>query len=106
MIQVQLILFGVFLLVLLGLNVAMFISLGRQGDERRKMIIEKAGANTFMVMAVYLLFCIAENAVQVLMQGGAVKGMNPFITLSVMAMIYSVQLLYFKKRYEIGRAHV
>lgn len=99
MIQVQLILFGVFLLVLLGLNVTMFISMGRQGDERRKMIIEKACANTFMVMAVYLLFCIAENVVQVLTRGGAVKGMNPFITLTVMAIIYSVQLLYFKRRF-------
>ncbi len=99
MLHVQLALFVLFLLALIGLNVVMFITMGKQGDERRKMIIEKACANTFMVTALYVLFWIAENMVQALTQGKAAEGMNPFITLSVMAIIYSAQLLYLKKRY-------
>ena len=49
------------LALLLALNVAMFISLGRQGDERRRIIVEKSAAGTFAATAVYLLFCIGEG---------------------------------------------
>ena len=42
MTEVGLVLFAVFLLVLIGLDVAMLVSLVRPGDERRKMIVWKA----------------------------------------------------------------
>ncbi len=43
------------LLIFLILIVAMFVSLARQGDERRRMIVQTASANTFAVTVLYLL---------------------------------------------------
>ncbi len=47
-----------FLLLLLWISVCVH---GRQGDERRKMIVEKSSAQTFAVFAVYTLFCVLEG---------------------------------------------
>ena len=41
------------LLIFLILIVAMFISLARQGDERRRMIVQTASANTFSSLLLY-----------------------------------------------------
>lgn len=94
-----LILFVLFLAAILAVNVGMFISLGRQGDERRRLIVQKAGFNTFVVVVIYVLFCVVENMVNVLARGSAAENMNPFILLTVMATIYAAQLFYFKRRY-------
>lgn len=93
-------LFFIFLLVLITLNVAMFISLGKQGDERRKAIVGKASANAFAVTVVYLLYCVAENIFLVATRKNlSPEGMNPFIMLSVLAIIYYVFLVYYKKKF-------
>ena len=52
------------LLIFLILIAAMFISLARQGDERRRMIVQTASANTFAVTVLYLLFCFIEGIVR------------------------------------------
>ena len=92
-------LFLLFLALLLALNVGMLISLGRQGDERRRMIVGRASANTFFVTVVYLCFRVGENLYRGMAQGLPAQGLDPFITLSVLAMMYAVQLIYFKRRF-------
>lgn len=95
-----LILFAIFLLVLIALHIAMFISLGKQGDERRKAIVGKASANAFAVTVLYLLYCVAENIFLVVTRKNlSPDGMNPFIVLSVIAIIYAVFIVYYKKKY-------
>lgn len=98
--NVTLALFSVFLIAILALIIAMFVSLGKQGDERRKIIVEKSSTNTLAVTVLYLLFCVIENIVNVLTRRDlSPDDMNPFITLTVIALIYAALLVYFKKKY-------
>lgn len=91
---------GIFLLVLVALIAAMFVSLARQGDERRRLIIEKASTGTFAVTVLYLLFCVAERVYQAVSRPDVpLEGLNPFVTLAVIAMIYAAELFYFKRKY-------
>ena len=53
--------FTILFLAFIVVDIGMFVSLGRQGDERRKMIVEKSSAQTFAVFAVYTLFCVLEG---------------------------------------------
>lgn len=93
-------LFAIFLLLLIALNIAMFISLGKQGDERRKAIVGKASASAFSVTVLYLLYCVAENIFLVVTgKNLSPDGINPFIMLSVIAIIYYVLLVYYRKKY-------
>lgn len=98
--QLTIFLFFLVLIIILALIVSMFISLSKQGDERRKMIVEKASANTFAITAVYLLFCVAENIYKVVSgKDLSPQGLNPFVTLIVIAIIYTFELFYHKKKY-------
>ena len=93
-------LFAVFLIAVISIIIIMFVSLTKQGDERRKMIVEKASAQTFAVTVLYLLFCIAKNIYKVVSGTDmAPEGMNPFVTLTVIAVIYMFELIYHKKKY-------
>ena len=92
-------LFLLALALLLALNVGMIISLGRQGDERRRMIVGRASANTFFVAVAYLCFRVGENLYLGMARGLPARGLDPFVTLSVLAILYAVQLLYFKRRF-------
>ena len=93
-------LFAIFLIITIVVIIAMFVTLAKQGDERRKMIIERASAKTFIVTVLYLLGCIAENIYKVVSRKDlSPEGRNPFITLTVIAMIYAVILIYHKKKY-------
>ena len=86
------------LLIFLILIVAMFISLARQGDERRRMIVQTASANTFSVTVLYLLFCFIEGIVRSVAQGEPIENMNPIVTLTVISII-SIELFYYKRKY-------
>lgn len=89
-----------FFIITIVVIISMFVSLSKQGDERRKMIVEKASAKTFTVTILYLLFCIAENMYKVVSRTDlSPEGLNPFITLTVIAMIYAVILVHHKKKY-------
>lgn len=93
-------LFAAFLLVLIALNIAMFVSLGKQGDERRKAIVGNASGSAFAVTVLYLLYCVAENIFLVITRRNlSPDGVNPFIMLSVVAIIYYTFLVYYKKKY-------
>ena len=84
--------FAVFFLSL-ALIVWMLVSVMRQGDERRRLIISKACTNTFLVMIGYLILCTIE---QLFIFGG---GINPFIMLFILSIIYAVELFYYKRKY-------
>lgn len=93
-------LFFAFLLAMTALIISMLVSLGRQGDERRKMIVEKASTKTFAITVGYLLLCIAENAFSVLSgRDLSIREINPYVTLSVIAMVYALELFYHKRKY-------
>ena len=93
---------GLALLILLAfvvLDIALLVSLGRQGDERRRMIVAKAGLNTLCVVVAYLFFCVVEGVVVSVRSGAPAEDLDPFVTLVVIAMIYAAQLFYFKRKY-------
>ena len=92
--NLALVLFGIFLLLLIVLDVAMIVSLLRTGDERRQVIVWKASAFTLLVVVGTLVLDVVESIVRV-----EAMLINPFIRLSVTAMVYLLTLLYYKKRY-------
>ena len=89
-----LILFGLFVLGTIILDVVMVISLARVGDERRQLIVWKAGSFTLLVMVLTQVFDVVETVVR-----AQKLQSNPFIDLSVTAVTYFVVLLVLKKRY-------
>ena len=92
--NLALFLFGIFLLILIILDIAMIVSLLRTGDERRQLIVWKASAFTLLVVVGTLVLDVVESIVRV-----EAMLINPFIRLSVTAMVYLLTLLYYKKRY-------
>ena len=87
------------LMGMLAAIVAMVVSLARQGDERRRMIVAKAGLNTLCVVVAYLFFCVVKGVVVSVRSGAPAEDLDPFVTLVVIAMIYAAQLFYFKRKY-------
>ena len=90
MVNVILILFGIFLLTLILLDILMIVSLFRTGDERR----QKASTFTLLIVVGSLVIDVVESIVRM-----DAMMVNPFIKLSVTAMVYFLTLLYYKKRY-------
>lgn len=90
----MLVMFLAFLLALILLDLAMVVSMLRPGDERKQMIVWKTSAFTLLVAVLMLVFDIVEA----LVKGEAVL-VNPFIHLSVVAMVYFVTLMVEKKRH-------
>lgn len=82
-----------------ALIVAMVVSLAKQGDERRRMIVEKAGLNTLCVVVAYLFFCVVEGIVVSVRLGAPAEKLNPFVTLVVIATVYAAELFYFRRKY-------
>lgn len=87
-------LFFLFLAILLILDIAMLVSLIRPGDERRMMIVWKASTWTLLGTVGNLVISTVECIVR-----SERLCVNPFITLSVAAMLYFVCLLYYRKKY-------
>lgn len=86
-------LLGLSVIVFLILDVAMVVSLIRPGDERRKMIVWKSGANTFGAMVVLLILFVIRNCFTRYGQ------IDPVLFLSLLSIIYFIELFYFKKKY-------
>ena len=76
-----------------ALIVWVLAQLARQGDERRKMIVGKACANTFLVMVVYLIACVVVDMV------GPARGMDAFLMLCVLCLVFLPQLLHYKRKF-------
>ena len=99
-IDVTLVLCAIALLIFFAMIIVMLVSLGKQGDERRKMIVGKASANTLVAVVGYLLICIIADAIR----GGAVRllsteGNSSLVTLTVIAFVYVAHLIYYKKKF-------
>lgn len=94
MTDLGLVLFGLYLLIMIVLDVAMIISLIRPGDERRQMIIWKAGNWTFVGITGSLVISIIESIIKV-----QEMSVNPFIVLSTAATIYFLSLMYYRKKF-------
>lgn len=86
--------FGAALLLMIGLDTFMIISLIRTGDERQKMIVWKTSSFTLLIVVGAFVVDIVASIVK--MEAMLV---NPFVKLSVTAMIYFIVLLYYKKKY-------
>ena len=86
--------FLIFLLVLILLDLAMIVSLLRAGDERRQLIVWKASTGTLLIVVVSLVIDIIESV----MRNQAMEN-NPFVSLSVTAIVYFIELLYYKRKY-------
>ena len=89
-----LILFGLYLLAMIVLDIAMIISLLKPGDERRQMIVWKASTWTLAGITGSLVFSIAERIIK-----SHEMQVNPFPTLPAAATIYFICLLFYKKKY-------
>ena len=89
-----LIAFGLFLLLSVVLDVCMIVSLVRPGDERRQLIVWKAGTWTLVGTAGSLVISIIECIVR-----NEAVSVNPFIVLSTAAILYFVLLLIYKRKY-------
>ena len=87
-------LFFLFLAILLILDIAMLISLVRPGDERRMMIVWKASTWTL----IGTMGSLAISTVECIVRSERLC-VNPFITLSVAALLYFVCLLYSRHKY-------
>ncbi len=94
MVKIGLIAFGIFLLALIAVDIFMIVSLVKTGDERRQMIVWKASTFTLLVTVGSLVLDIAESLIRV-----ESMLINPFVKLSVTAMVYFLALLYYKKKY-------
>lgn len=86
--------FLIFLLVLILLDLAMIVSLLRTGDERRQLIVWKASTGTLLIVVLSLVIDIIESV----MRNQAIEN-NPFVSLSVTAIVYFIELLYYKRKY-------
>lgn len=86
--------FGLFLLGLIVLDLSMVVSLLKTNDERQKLIVWKTSTFTLLVVVLGLMRDVIASIVQV-----EAMEINPFVKLSVTAMIYFVVLLYYKRKY-------
>ena len=82
------------LVIFVGLDLFMVISLALPGDERRQMIVWKASAVTLLAVVMGNIVSVVENFVK-----GQEMVSNPFVQLTTAAVIYCVVLLFFKRRH-------
>ena len=88
-----------FILGMFAAIVALFISLGKQGDERRQLIVGKASTGAFFWAVCYILGNIIEDLYRSIAHGLPSDGMNPFIALFIVAVIYLLHLLYYRRKF-------
>lgn len=86
--------FGVFLLIMFSLDIAMFFSLGKEGDERRQMIVGKTSNFTLVAIMGSLVLDIFEDIIR-----QQVLSVNPFSLLTVAAVVYFISLFYYRKKH-------
>lgn len=86
--------FLIFLLTLIVLDTAMIVSLLKTGDERRQLIVWKSSASTLLILVIQLVLHIVKSVVR-----SEAMVLNPFIQLSVAAIVYFIAMLYFRRKY-------
>ena len=93
--------FGVFILLIVCAVAAviMLISLSRQGDERRKTILQRTCVNTFYITVGFLVLYVIAGLIRSIAFNQALLGINPAVGLGVIAVVYTINLVYFKVKY-------
>ena len=86
--------FFVFLLFLAILDIFMVVSLIAPGDERKRMIVLQAAADTLLITVLSLIIDIIES-----LASGSPTAVNPFVNLGVTALFYFIFLMRYKKKY-------
>ena len=94
MTDILMILFLLFVLSLIVLDISMLISLIKPGDERKQMVVWKASAYTLLAAVGAMVINIIHNIIQT-----DAMQINPFTQLAATAIIYFFFLLYYKKQY-------
>lgn len=94
----MLLFFGVMIMMIISI-IAMVISLSKQEDERRQFILNQAIRKTFIIMIGVLMLYIFESVYCVFTKGININGINPFICLFVISLVFSFELLFTKKKY-------
>lgn len=87
---------GSVLFVFATLDIIMLVSLSRPGDERNQIIVWKASSFTLLATVGATLLDVVENYIS-----KQPMTTNPFIHLEVMAIVYFVALMYYKKRHSV-----
>lgn len=90
-------LFFLFLVALIALDIFLFVSLMRQGDERHRLIVWKASAFTLLATAGGHIVDIVIP----LAQRQPVESSNPFVQLGVMALVFFLATLYYKRKHSV-----
>lgn len=89
--------FFAFLAACLALIGYMFASLAKQGDERRRMIVEKSASLAFLITMGSLVLRVAAHAAGLPLADDAAIGL--FSTLATGALVFAIALAYHRKRY-------
>ena len=92
--SIGLLFFWLFLLVLIFLDILMIVSLIKTGDERRQLIVWKASAFTLLVVVISFVFDVVKSVVR-----AEAMVINPFVELSVTAVVYLLAHLYYRRKY-------
>lgn len=89
--------FLIFMLLILGifavLDIFMLVSLLRPGDERNQIIVWKASSFTLLAVGGFTLLDVIDNFVR-----SQPMSINPFVHLEIIAIIYFVSLMYYKRK--------
>ena len=88
-----------FLAISLILIIITLVSLPKLGDERKKIIKMEAQSYAFTVVIGYTLIEIGRNIYRTFWGDGSYVGINPFVFLVVISVVYLVSLLFSKKKY-------
>src|SRR5699024_3614336 len=94
-----LIAFLVFLISCFILIIITLMSLPKLGDERKEFIKIKAQSYTFTVVIGYALVEIGRSVYKNIWSDSSYPGINPFIFLVAISVIYLISLLFSKKKY-------
>lgn len=78
--------------------VSMLISIRKDGDERRKMIVQKSCANTLIFALIYLLLTSILKVLAVFMLDDDFD-INPISTMAIISVIYLLQVRHYKKKF-------
>ncbi len=81
------------LVIFAVLDIAMLVTLLKPGDERNQIIVWKASAFTLISVAGSLILDVIENLVR-----AQSMVINPFVQLEVIAIVYFISLMYYKRK--------
>ena len=91
--SVVIVLFLIFTVFLIVLDIAMVVSLVKPGDERKQMIVWKASAGTLIGVVGVMFIDIFKSI------AAPDSIVSPFSRLGGTAIVYFVFLMYYKRKY-------